>query len=251
MNRFKLHHLLSFALVVSCLAAVSSDALPRRRAVRHPSTGPTLQIELNATVLDNVTGAPVVAAVVEAGTHSRATNTSGKVTIKELEGLFGELKVTVSRSGYVAQSLTLTTGGKHDITVRLQPTPTVRVRKIDNTTFDLDFESLEFGYPIPFSGYRAAEFEDFCKPDGTAVTINRSQIARITGPATTVKFAPCCPGDVDTVKVNVTLKTGETTDLYFVDACNGFPKIDVIGREHVNAKFQYIAFAEIAEVIFP
>lgn len=250
MHPDKLRRSLCLALAATFVIAVPSFA-QRRRAVNHPSAGGLITaVEVSGTVVDNVTGAPVLAVKVEGGGDSDLTDKDGKFTLKNLESYGGVINIDASRSGYSLKRIPLTTGGTHSLTIRLDPTPTVRVRRIDNSTLDLDFESILFGYPIAFSGYRSAEFEEFCKPDGTAVTVDRSQIKRIIGPLVELNHAPCCPESA-TAKVNVELKTGETMDLYFVDACHGFPNIDLIGREHVNAKFQYIPFKQIAEVIFP
>ena len=252
MHPDKLRRLLSLALAASFLVAVPSFASGKRRAAAHPSAGGHITAALiSGVVIDNVTGAPVIAARVEGGGDSDITDKDGKFDLKNLESFQGRLDIDVSRSGYTTKRTTYTTSGNQTgVTIRVVPTATVRVRRIDNSTFDLDTESILFGYPIAFSGYRSAEFEEFCHSNGVAATIYANQIKRITGPAVEVNNAACCPNG-PTLKVNVELKTGEKMDMFFVDACNGFSNIDLIGREHVNAKFQYIPFAQIAEVIFP
>jgi hypothetical protein len=252
MHPDKLRRLMSVALAASFLIAVPTFAAGKRRAAAHPSAGGQLKIALvSGTILDNVTGAPVIAARVEGGGDSDVTDKDGKFDLKNLESFQGRIDIDVTRSGYSTKRTTLTTSGNQTgLTIRVDPTATVRVRRVDNSTFDLDFESILFGYPVAFSGYRSAEFEEFCKADGTSVTIDRSQIKRITGPAVEVNHAACCPNS-PTMKVNVELKSGEKTDMYFVDACHGFFNIDLIGREHVNAKFQYLPLSQIAEIIFP
>ena len=66
----------------------------------------------------------------------------------------------------------------------------------------------------------------------------------------TVMEAACC-GTHEAEKINVELKSGEITDLYFVDTCNGIPSIDLIGRNHATGRLEYTAFTGIAEVVFP
>jgi hypothetical protein len=249
MHLTQLRGLLCVALVATCIAAVPSEAAGKRRSVRKTPVQGQFTADVSGTILDNVTGQPVVSARVHAGRVSKTTDAAGKFELKGVEAA-GSLIIEVSRSGYTTKTQTLSTGGVHNLTIRVDPLPTVTVRKIDGTVLNLDYDSVRFGYPIPFSGYRDAEFEDFCKADGTAIVIDRSELRRMNGPATTVKHAPCC-GDVDTLKVNVTLKTGESMDVYFVDACNGFPNIDVFGIDHVTAKAQYIAFTQLAEIVFP
>lgn len=236
--------------LLALIIAVPASASGRRRAVTHPTAGGKITAtKITGTVVDNVTGQPVISARVEGGGDSDLTDSKGAFELRNLEA-YGVLAIEVSRSGYVGKKVNLTAGGEQTLNFRLDPTATVRVRKTDNTTVDLDFESLQFGYALTFGGYVSAEFEDFCKPDGTPVAYSRDQIKRIVGPATEVNYAPCCPNGT-TMKINVELETGEKSDLYFVDACNGYLRIDVIGREHTTGKFQYIQFTQIAEVILP
>ena len=249
MHLTQLRRLLCVALVATCIAAVPSEAGSKRRSVRKTPVQAQFTADITGTVLDAVTGQPVISARVHAGRVSKTTDAAGKFELKGVEAA-GSLTIEVTRSGYTPATQVLTTGGAHDLTIHVTPLPTVMVRKVDGTVLQLDYDSIRFGYPIPFSGYRDAEFEDFCKADGTAVVIDRSEIRKMTGPATTVKHAPCC-GDVDTLKINVTLKSGESMDVYFVDACNGFPNIDVFGIDHLTAKAQYIAFTQLAEIVFP
>lgn len=238
-------------------ATVALVALPshaqRRRAVSHPtSAGRITAAKISGTVVDDVTGQPVLFVQVKAGDRSDITDSAGKFLIRNATGLGGKIVVEAARTGYTAKSVELTTGGEHVINVRLQPRPTVHVKKLDNSTVELDAESIEFGYPVLFSGYAAAAFEEFCKPDGTAITVNRSDIRRVNGVATKAVQSACC-GTKEVEKINVELKTGEITDLYFVDTCNNgnVSSIDLIGRNHATGKIEYTAFSAISEVVFP
>ncbi|HEX8617479.1 MAG TPA: carboxypeptidase regulatory-like domain-containing protein [Thermoanaerobaculia bacterium] len=250
MHLTQLPRLFVVALVATCIAAVPSEAAGKRRSVRKtPATG-LLTVDISGTVLDATNNQPVVSARVEVGNSSKQTDSTGKFTMRGVDIVGSTITVQVSRSGYTTSIQQLSSGGTQNLTIRLTPVPTVTVRKTDGSTAQLDTDTIRFGYSIPFSGYRDAEFEEFCKVDGTPVTIDRSQIARINGPATVARHAPCC-GNVDTLKVNLVLKSGETMDVYFVDACNGFPNIELLGRDHTTAKAQYIPFTSIAEVVFP
>lgn len=237
--------------LVALLAAIVAVPVyaAKHRAVRHPSPANRVSGEISGIVTDSVTGLPVIAARVDATEGGDNTDKDGKYLIKNAVG-FGGITLQVSRTGYKTKTIKLTTGGKQTVNIQLEPGPTVHLTKVDGTQYDLDFDSIEFGYPVAFSGYVKADFEDFCKANGQVVVVNRTEIARINGPATMVRYNTCCTVR-DTLKVNVTLKTGEVTDMYFVDACNDFSNIDLIGREHVNAKFQYIPFHSISEVVFP
>jgi hypothetical protein len=248
-----LRRTLSFALAAAVLVsvpAVSTQAAGRRRAVTPPSATGKLTAEISGTILDDVTGHPVVAAHVTAGTRSANTDAAGKYTIKNITSFHGLINVEVSRSGYATRTQKLTTGGKQTLDLRLTPGAVAHVRRVDNSTYDIDFDSVEFGYAVAFSGYRSAEFEDFCNAAGNPVAVDRSEMRRITGPAVMVDNATCCPG-AQTLRVSVELKTGGTSDMFFVDACNGFSNIDLIGRDHTSGQFVDTPFAQIAEVVFP
>lgn len=242
---------LTAALVATVFLAVPSHASGRRRSVTPPTAGNKLTADqISGTVLDDVTSQPVVGMRVHVGDRSDATDSAGKFLVKNITGYHGLIIVEATRSGYTTKTLNLTTGGNQVLTIRVQPLPTVHVRKTDNTTFETDFDSIMFGYPVVFIGYNSAPFEEFCKPNGTAVTIDRSEIRRIFGPATLVTQASCCT-ERQVLRINAELKSGETTDLYFVDTCNGIASIDFIGRNHINGKVEYTPFTAIAEIVFP
>jgi hypothetical protein len=246
-----LRRLLSVALVATCITAVQSEAAGGKRRSVQPRTPPNqIEAEITVTVIDNVTGAPVANATVEAGETTRATDENGKATLKGVRGT-GSINILVKRSGYTEKHASVTEGGKQSVTVRLDPRATVTVRKTDNTVIQLDDDSVEFGYPDAFSGYRSSSNEDFCRPDGTAIVVNRSEITRINGPATMTPNAPCCPSNVPVEKINVTFKAGGSSDLFFADTCVLTHSIDLIGRNHVTGQVLYIPFTQVAEVVFP
>jgi hypothetical protein len=240
---------LSLLVAVACVVAVSAEA-GKRRAVQHP--GPAaikIAVTATGTVLDNVTGAPINDATVRIGSRTSRTFQDGKFSVSGSG--FGSVDVEASRSGYQSKSVTLTTAGQHDLVIRLQPTPTVRLRKTDNTVLDVDFESIEFGYPGEFGGYNKAVFETFCKSDGGQVNIDRSQIKRIIGPAVVTTSSPCCPG-AEALKVTIELKTGETKEYWFSDSCTAnTTHFDVIARVHTTGVIVYTEFKLLAEAIFP
>jgi hypothetical protein len=239
------------ALVATVFIVLPTEAQGRRRAVAPPAAGGQLTApEINGTVLDDVTSQPVVGIRVRAGNRTDTTDSAGKFKIKNITSYHGVIVVETQRSGYTPTTQNLTTGGTQTLTLRVKPLPTVRVRRTNNATFDLDQDSLEFGYPVVFSGYNSATYDEFCKPSGSKVTISREEIRRITGPATMVGQASCC-SERNVLKVNAELKTGETTDLYFMDTCSGIPSIDLIGRNHLTGKIEYTPFTAIAEITFP
>jgi len=250
MNPVQFPRLFVVAAVATLIIATPSEA-QRRRTVRHPTAKVAIAAsEVTGTILDNATGKPVVNARVAAGGKSDTTDAQGKFRIRNLTG-FGSFTLQVSRSGYATRTVPLTLADKQDVTVRLEPGLTARVRKVDGTTYDYDFDSIRFGFAVVFSGYQGGESDDFCKPDGTAVTLDRSEFKRITGPATLVTHAPCCTTSYPLLKINAELKSGEITDLYFKDACDGYANVDLSGRAHVSGEVMYTLFTDIAEVTFP
>jgi hypothetical protein len=235
-----------FVVAIGVLIAAVPTYAQKRRSVRHPApAGPGVTVTITGTVLDAVTNAPVVNAEVHLGNRTGHTGTNGKFRV--VTTIHGTAAITVSRSGYVAGSDSVSSD--RDVTFRLQPTPTVRLRLTSGTQRDIDFESVEFGYVPAFGSYVKSATEDFCRPGGAAAEINRSQISRIVGPATSESHAACCPNN-PVQKIRATLKSGETTTLYFADSCAGYG-VDFIGRDHVSGSVMYFKFTDVAEIVFP
>jgi hypothetical protein len=234
-------------LAVIALAAPMHAA--KRRAVAHRVKPLEFTVNVSGIVLDAVTNGPVVSAEVVAGTRSTFTDAEGRF---ELKNVFGSntVDVQVQRSGYVPSTVVLKPTDSPILTFRLAPTPTVRVVLTDGAVKNLDFESLQFGYPQVFTGYIQSPSEDFCKiTDSTKINVDRSQMAKLAGPAQTVAAGACCTGNAQ--KMTLTLKTGEVMEVIFMDTCQERNRVDVIGREHVNAQFVQIPIGTISEVVFP
>jgi hypothetical protein len=245
------HRRLSLSLLAAfvCVVAIPAEA-GKRRAVQHPgSSAVKISVTATGTVIDNVTGNPINDATVRIGSRTSRTFQDGKFSVSGSG--FGSVDVEASRSGYQSKIVTLTTAGEHELVMRLQPTPTVSLRKTDGTVLDVDLESIEFGYPGEFGGYNKAVFETFCKSDGGQVNIDRSQIRRIIGPAVVTTSSPCCPG-TEALKVTIELKTGETKEYWFYDSCTASTThFDVIARVHTTGVIVYTEFKSLAEAIFP
>lgn len=251
MSLSRIHRRLSLSLLVPviCVVAVSAEG-GKRRAVQHPgSAAKKISVTATGTLIDDVTGAPINDATVRIGSRTSRTFQDGKFSVSGSG--FGSVDVEASRSGYQGKIVTLTTEGQHDLVIRLQPTATVRLRKSDSTVLDVDFDSIEFGYPGEFGGYNTAVFETFCKSDGGQVNIDRSQIRRIIGPAVVTTSSPCCPG-TEALKVTLELKSGETRDYWFSDSCTArTTHFDVKARVHTTGVIVYTEFKLLSEAIFP
>lgn len=247
MNRHKISRMAA-ALLALLVVTVSLQA-DRRRAVKHNPPPNELVVTVSGTVLDNTTGQPVRNVEVSVGTKSDRTDAAGKYTVRNAS-VFGEtIPVVAERSGYQSKTMTLTTGGDQVVDFRLVPLPTVSVRTTDSVTRQVDFESIRFGYTLPFAGYVADESEDFCKPDGTTIVVDRSEMKKITGPATRTEVATCCT-ESEVLKVRLELESGEVSDVSFVDSCDGY-NVDLIGRNHTTGEYEYLHFTDIAEIVFP
>jgi hypothetical protein len=237
------------ALVLALLVGAVPLSAAKRRAVHVSPPAGQINAEVSGTVLDNVSGQPVASVKVVVGSKSGTTNSQGKYSIRNIQYIGSSMTVEAQRSGYVGKSVILTTGGKQVVDFRLDPLATATVKLKDGTTHQLDVDSMRFGYLSGLSDYIDDESEDFCKPDGTKVEIDRLQMKKITGPAVAAASAPCCPQSTS-LRINLELKSGEKTDVFFVDSCQGYSS-DIIARDHVTGKFEYISFEDITELVFP
>lgn len=236
--------LLTLVVLSTLLFALPTFA-GKRRAVGHPTNTTT---DVKGVVLDSVTGAPVISARVETGKRHANTGDDGRFVLSNV-ALGTNVTLTVDRTGYAAQTLTVSSENAQNVTIRLVPEPTAALRKTDGSVVQLDYDSIEFGYLNSFAGYVKEKYEEFCRTGGEHVMIDRSEMVKIIGPAVRVEYAPCCQTS-DIFKVNVELRNGTKTDVYFDDSCSGYP-VEVIARNHVTGQYEYIAFTDTAELTFP
>ncbi|HEX6097197.1 MAG TPA: carboxypeptidase-like regulatory domain-containing protein [Thermoanaerobaculia bacterium] len=241
--------------LVVALAAVLCLTLPaqaqKRRSTGTRSPGAQFTIEkITGQVLDAATGQPIPSVAVSAGNRSDSTDANGNFELKNVRG-FGYLVFEVERTGYRPHLSQLQPNTPTTLTVHLTPTATVSIRKTNGEVIQVDTESFKFGYPVPFSGYREAESDDFCSiSDGKKSYIHRAQIAKLTGPATLVPGGSCCEAG-NARKMTMTLKTGQTMDVIFTDTCEERYKVDIGARVHTTGEFLHIPITEIAEIVFP
>lgn len=249
MNPVKLRRTVLAALVAALCIAVPSEAQKRRAVgVRSPGVQFNLDV-LSGQVLDAVTSQPVIAATVFGGNRTDITDAQGRFDLKAITG-FGSLTIQVERSGYQPLTATWKPGDATPVSIRVTPTQTVTIRKTNGEAVVVDTESLLFGYPVPFSGYRESESEDLCTVDGSKMYIHRNQMAKLMGPAVMVSGGACCE-EGNAAKMTLTLKTGQTMDVLFTDTCEDRYKVDVGARVHTTGGFVHIPITEIAEIIFP
>jgi hypothetical protein len=238
---------LVLSLVVT--STMFAAAAGKRRAVNPaappaPAAPPTAL--LTGTILDAATSAPVVGVLVRTGSRSGHTDAHGNFFINLVPGVASPL--TFERTGYDPSSASVTITANAAQTFRMNPRPTARVRLTSGPTYDLDPETIEFGYVAPFSGYNKDTKLNLCKAGGESFTPDRTEIKHIT-PGTQMNDPKCC-AQTAIAAINVELKVGGTTTAGFVDACFDY-KVDVIALDHLTAAPVYIHFSDIADLTFP
>ena len=249
-SRSSLSRILTFALV---LLTVPVFAAPRRRAVGQPS--PTL-VTISGVITDSKSGAPVIEALVTGGDKRVNSDSSGRYSISVVPGV--EITVAVSRFGYNGASQVVKAQGPQTINFSLDPKPSLTLKLTPAAaanqpggigTYQLDLETSQFAYLVPFAGYAGFDNANFCKPDGTNWQPQKTEFSRVIGPAASSTYGTCCTlGPV--LSVNVEMKDGTKTQVYFVDSCYG-NEVDFLGRDLSTRRYAYFRFTDIAEIDFP
>ncbi|HSP14654.1 MAG TPA: carboxypeptidase-like regulatory domain-containing protein [Thermoanaerobaculia bacterium] len=246
-NRFPLFRsaaVVALSLLVASVAFAAQK--PKRRAVAPGSGALTVEATLTGAVTDATTGAPVVAADVFIPGKSTHTDASGNFTMKLATGR--DFVLTIARTGFETLTATVNISGDASRNFRMTPRATTKVRTVNGTNYELDTETIEFGYVAPFFGYVKDTKLNLCQAGGTSFTPDRSEIDKITGPVQLNDAACCSRGSMPAV--NVTLKSGGTSTAAFVDACVGY-QVDVIGRDHRTNAATYLHFSDLAEIDLP
>ena len=248
MNQATLRRFSALALLVTAVAAAPMHA--KHRSVGHRTPAVQFTKTVSGTILDAVTNAPVIAMTVTIGTRTDATDAQGRFEIRNAAGA-GTMKVELDRSGYVRQVVNLGPSDSGVLgTIHIAPTATATAKLVNGTTVQLDMESLKFGYPVPFSGYREDDFDEFCRiSDSTHFSVNKSEIAKLNGPAQVVPAGNCCTGNAE--KMTLTKKNGEVMDVIFMDTCQERYQTDIGARNHVTGQFVHIRIDELTELVFP
>lgn len=232
----------AIALLILSLAIPSFAAGQKRRSVG--PTAPPVLTKINGTVVDASNGRPVVFATVAAPEFSTSTDKDGKFEIDVAPGT----TLTISRSGYQTATRVVPNNTK-TIQITMTGLPTIRLKTTTNVEYELDTDSSQFAYLVPFSGYVRSDAGKFCKPDGSEFHPDRAIIKRFIGPAVSSTSDACCK-DKPILRGRVELKSGETTDVFFADSCFGY-EVDFIGRDHFGGDFVFLKFNDIAEIVFP
>jgi hypothetical protein len=235
-------------LLLSLIALIATPLIAAQPARRRPSPEP-FPITVTGTVTDAATAQPVAAVevtVVNSGAKA-ITDANGKYTLAAIGGY--PVAIAASRTGYNTSTQTINAKGDATLNFVLSATATTSVRETNGNVTQLDTESFKFAYLVPFSGYISSDKASFCLADGSASKPDRSEIAKIIGPAVAQTGTKCCNiGPV--LSVQVVLKNGQQMTAYLTDSCFG-NEVDVLGRVHATGQFAYFNLANVAEVDLP
>jgi hypothetical protein len=231
--------LLTFALLITLPLAAAT----RRRAVQ---LTPGTEVPVTGQITDAVTNAPVIQADLQSGRLHVLTDIAGKFTMNLPSGRTTVL--TVTRSGYETKTLSVTPEGPTTLSTKLTPTPTVRVVMTSGAAYDLDRESAQFAYALPFAGYARSSEGNFCLADGSPYKPTAADLSKVIGPAVSGSSSACCKNPVMTITLEK--RGGEKVTAAFVDSCAAF-EVDFVGRDHQSGQNRYLRFTEIAQITFP
>jgi hypothetical protein len=233
-------------LVLMPLTATSFAQEHKRRGATPSSSPAVARVRLDGNVVDANTNAPVVNAIVSVGPRSAVADAAGRFYVLAPPGT--EVTLTFSRTGYQTSSQTVQLTANSAETFELVPAPTTTIHTVSGVTYEVDPETVQFGYIVPFAEYKEATHLNLCNADLETFRPDRADIRRITT-GVHLSDTRCCPGaTISGVKVE--MKSGETITAGFSDACVGY-SVDLIALDHVTAQPVYIRFADITEVLIP
>ncbi len=220
-------------------APLSAAGVKKQRAVTPPKAE---KATIAGTVTDAVTGLPLKGAVITSNAMSAVTDQDGHYS---LTCTFTS-DITASRVGYVAVKKPVTAT---QIDFALPQGPAVTVKLSNGQTVVLDFDSAKFGYADVFQ-YVSDNTINLCKSGaGEQITLNKSEFAKIFGPAHPVNETSCCTrGPI--LAIDYQTKDGTRSTAYLVDTCFGIVS-DILGVERSSLTPKYLHLADVSEVTFP
>ena len=202
---------------------------------------------LNGRVVDATGGAGVVQVEVEGGNFFTRTDSAGRFSLELPAGT--AITFTFKRTGYETLTEKITLTGRTDREFRLTARPTARIVTAAGVTHQVDADSVEFGWAVPFSGYRRDRSAQMCRPGGGEFKLDRDDVRRVEGPATTVTDAACCANNALTGAV-FEMKSGERQTAYFLESCRS-AVMEVIARDHVTYNLVFVPLRDLKEVVMP
>jgi hypothetical protein len=235
---------LMIGVLIASSACAAQTSQSRRRAVTPPSVGPAIPVV--GVVKDASNGLPVQLATASYGDQTAHTNANGEFTLNLPTG--GPATVSIQHPAFLpfTKAVTAQAGTKVDFGLTEQPSVTIKTAA--GTTYIIDIGTAQFAYAMPFSSYVPTDNANFCKPDGSEFTPNKTEFRKIVGPATPSTLAACCEGSLLTASAE--MKSGATTPVFFKDSCHG-TEVDFYGREKSTGTYRFVKFTDIAEIDFP
>ena len=235
------------ACILIAAATIPAGAQAARRRAVSPAngTGPTTPVVI--TVKDASNGVPVASATITYAAQAQLTNTAGHATLNLPIG-----KPAVVSAAHVAfapfsQSITAQAGGTYELALTGKPTITIKMKT--DETHVVDIGTAQFANAAIFSNPNRSDTANFCKEDGSDFTPDKTEFARIVGPAVVETASQCCQFG-KAASANVEMKSGAKLKVYFKDTCSGNEAF-FVGREKATGQYTYFGFADIAEIDFP
>lgn len=231
--------LVVFTLLLSALPLSAQRKRPVRPVAPERAT-------LRIVVVNADTSSPIVGAHVLVGTTQYETDDKGVVTAANLNA-GSVVSVNVKVVGYETETKSVTlAAGTNNLEVRIRPSRPAVVTMKNGTTYQIDVNSTEFGYVVAFLGYTKGPFLNVCR-GAEQLTVQRSEIAVITGPAVSGTNA-CCGPVAQTIKLQ--LKNAQTFDAVMRDSCEGYT-MDIATFDLATRKALFLPLKDVARVEFP
>lgn len=238
---------ISIAAIAAMMVLPVAGQTTRRRAVSPTgdTAGPTTSVVIR--LKDATTGLAVEDANVTYANQPNHSNAAGQAVVKLPIGKPATISVEHPAYNILTQSITAQAGGTYDVS--LTQKPSVVIKLVSGETHIVDLGTAQFAYSVTFSSYVRTDKGNFCIADGSDFAPDKTEIARVIGPAVAASQPACCQfGSV--MSATVQMKTGANVQVYFKDSCSG-NEVDFVGREKSTGRYQYFRFTDIAEIDFP
>lgn len=224
--------------------AIAAPAFPAGR-IRAVNAYPLTLVSFSATVSDLATGKPVVEAEVSSEMKSTLTDARGAFTIPLPAGKTSTL--TIKRSGYETAQVSVNPSTPSNAPITLRSLQNVVVQSTNGPNVTIDADTFEFFYAQPLMNQLHAKEGAFCDA-GTQINADRSEISRLSGPATAGEGGACCARP--TLWFDVKLKNGESHHVSSVYSCYGYQAF-IGGRDHDTHKMVYVDIMNLKQADLP
>ena len=229
-----------FVFLIALVAALPATAAPRTRIA---NLGHAV---LSGRVVDVTTANPIIGLEVEGAGFFARTDAAGRFTVEVPIGQ--AINFTFRRSGYEPFNETITVTGRTERTFQLRSLPAARITSVDGVTRFVDRDSIEFGWAVPFSGYRRDRSARMCRAGQGEFLLDRNQLERVEGPALTATETSCCATNPLT-GATFQLANGDRYTAYFLESCNS-AVMEVIARDHVTYELVFVPIRDLRELVF-